>query len=308
MKNLGRVEEVARVLNLIPYFERHPGRSVFEAARDLGRSPQEIMADLNRLFCCGLPGLMPDGLVDMVHSYTSVRITNNQGLDRPLRLSAAEASVLLMMLESLENQPGLLDTVSVRSAAAKLRAITGPSAIFDSAPQQRSPEVGERVREALATGRRLRFFYASASSDTERLREVSPLRVFTDSGHQYLSAWEDGHRTFRLDRMRAAEVLNAPAQAPADVPDSFGLTHQAALRVRRDAAWLADYYPMTLGKPEGGWIPGTMPYGSEEWLTRFALGNADRLRITSPARVSSQVSARASQALAAYDGSVTHVR
>ncbi|WPF67186.1 MULTISPECIES: WYL domain-containing protein [unclassified Corynebacterium] len=306
MSNLGRVEELARVLNLIPYFEAHPGRSVFEAARDLGRTPPEIMADLNRLFCCGLPGLMPDNLVDMVHSYTSVRITNNQGLDRALRLSAAEASVLLMMLESLENQPGLVDAASVRSAATKLRAITGASAIFDSTPQQEDSQVGEAIRRAIEDNKQLRFMYASASSDTERLREVTPLRVVMDSGHQYLSAWEEGHRTFRLDRMSGPEVVDKPGAAPADVGFSFDLDRQARLEVHRDAAWLAEYYPISLeGNPQGEWIAATMPYGSTEWLVRFALSNADRLRIISPSQVSSQVSLRAARAIAAYDGSQT---
>lgn len=306
MNNLNRVEELARVLNLIPYFEAHPGRSVFEAARDLGRTPQEIMADLNRLFCCGLPGLMPDNLVDMVHSYTSVRITNNQGLDRALRLSAAEASVLLMMLESLENQPGLVHAPSVRSAASKLRTITGASAIFDSTPQQEDSTVGKRISQAIAEKKQLRFRYSSASSDTEREREVTPLRVVMDSGHQYLSAWEEGHRTFRLDRMAAPEVVDKPAEAPSGVDFSFALEHQAHLKVRREAAWLAEYYPMTLAEdPEGEWVAATMPYGTQEWLVRFALSNADRVKVLSPPQVSSQVSLRASQALAAYDGSQT---
>ncbi|KQB85742.1 WYL domain-containing protein [Corynebacterium lowii] len=307
MTNLHRVAELARVLNLIPYFEAHPGRSVFEAARDLGSTPQEIMADLNRLFCCGLPGLMPDNLVDMVHSYTSVRITNNQGLDRALRLTAAEASVLLLMLESLENQPGLIDAAAVRSAATKLREITKADAIFDSTPQQERSEVGEVVRQALGDKKQLRFYYSSASSDTESLREVSPQRVFVDSGHQYLSAWEESaqdHRIFRLDRMRAPEVLSTPAaQAPTQAPTSFSLGQQAHLLVHREAAWLADYFPISLGEaPEQEWIPATMPYGSTEWLVRFALNNADRLKVTSPSQVSSQVSLRASQALGAYDG------
>ncbi|MBC3185569.1 WYL domain-containing protein [Corynebacterium sp. zg-331] len=306
MSNLHRVEELVRVLNLIPYFEAHPDRSVFEAARDLGRTPQEIMTDLNRLFCCGLPGLMPDNLVDMVHSYTAVRITNNQGLDRALRLSAAEASVLLMMLESLENQPGLLPVPAVRSAAAKLRAITGATAIFDSAPPRSDSTVGECIRLAIAEKKQLRFRYASASSDTDAVREVSPLRVVLDSGYQYLSAWEEGHRTFRLDRMSTPEVIDTPVEAPTGVDSSFGLNRQARLEVHRDAMWLAEYYPLSLAEDRGAqWVPATMPYASEQWLVRFALSNADRLRVLSPTRVSSQVSTWASRAIAAYDGSQT---
>ena len=50
---------LARLLNLVPYFQAHPGISAAEAARDLGVTPKQIMDDLNQLWVCGLPGYGP---------------------------------------------------------------------------------------------------------------------------------------------------------------------------------------------------------------------------------------------------------
>ena len=118
-----RLEDLVRMLNLLPYFEAHPGRTIMEAAADLGRKPAEIKDDLDRLWCCGLPGMFPDDLVDLDHSYLGVNVTNNQGMDQPLRLTQTEAGALLLALDSLENVPGLMDRSAVLSAAEKLRGI-----------------------------------------------------------------------------------------------------------------------------------------------------------------------------------------
>ena len=74
-----RLADVVHMLNLLPYFEAHPGISLMEASKDLGRSPKELMDDLNSLWCCGLPGLFPGDLVDLDHTYKSVKVTNAQG-------------------------------------------------------------------------------------------------------------------------------------------------------------------------------------------------------------------------------------
>ena len=86
--------DIVRMLNLLPYFQQHPGRSTMEAAVDLGLDPATIMDDLNRLFCCGI-GDMPDELVDLDPQRQAVQIYDAQGMDKPLRLTRTEAGALL---------------------------------------------------------------------------------------------------------------------------------------------------------------------------------------------------------------------
>ncbi|STC95901.1 Protein pafC [Corynebacterium renale] len=79
MAKNSKLNDIARSLNLLPYFQAHPGRTVFEAARDLGEDVSDIVNDLHRLHCTG-PGEYPDELVDLQASYTEVQILNNGDL------------------------------------------------------------------------------------------------------------------------------------------------------------------------------------------------------------------------------------
>lgn len=311
-----KLHALVQSLNLIPYFESHPGHTVMEAARDLGRDPGEIMADLNRLVCSGV-GTWPEELVEMSFDYRKVDITNNQGLDRALRLTPTEAGALLLTLESLETMPGLIDREAVLSAAEKLRSIMDQRAvaIYDSLADDDPEETGPQtvLREAMEAGRRVRFTYRSASSDNERERTVDPVRIFVHGGETYLAAWEEElgeHRNFRADRMRDMVVLDEPAEPHRreftfDSSDPFAfatVTKRAELLIRGDATWLADYYPITLGDDRGdGWVHADMPVGSREWFVRFTIGQADRLMVVGPNTLTEAVRRRAESALTAYD-------
>lgn len=321
------IESLVRMLNLIPYFESHPERSVMEAAQDLGRKPAEIMADLNRLWCCGLPGLMPDNLVDLQPSYTEVRISNNQGMDRPLRLTRTEAATLLLTLEVLEQSPGLIDYQAVSSAAAKLRALTGKSldAIVDGLSSLQEEDLAQRqvektlsvVRQAVDESRKLRICYYGASEQSLSERILSPVHLFTHDGHSYITAYDhirEGYRHFRTDRIEDIEILDEPADKDKqrlkfdpDDPFNFGDIEQIVdILIQPDAVWLADYYPLTLGEAQAdGQVAARMPIGSEAWFIRFALGNADRFQVSEATKLSanlrSQVRERALAGLGAYD-------
>ncbi|MCZ9308663.1 helix-turn-helix transcriptional regulator [Corynebacterium uberis] len=321
MSDATHANDLVRCLNLIPYFRSHPGVSTFEAAQDLGTTPQEILSDLRRLFCCGMPGLMPDDLVDLVFDYRSVEVINSQGLDHALRLTTPEAAALLMNLETLEAHPGLADTATVRSAAAKLRAATGTTtaAVFDSVPDAPPPSreaIDAAVRTALTHGTQLRLTYGSANSDTLSTRTVSPARIFSSGGHTYLVAFDHevgDHRTFRTDRIVAARGVDKQAQPHAedldiDAADPFDFSADGAVAevlIAPEAAWMSDYFPLVIAaRPEehsGHWLPATLTYASTGWLIRFALSHADRLTVTGPPEIVAAIEDRAGRALTAYD-------
>lgn len=313
-----KLDTLVRALNLIPYFQSHPERSVLEAAKDLGRDPAELIDELGRLACCGI-GTWPEELVDLTASYQRVQIANSQGMDKPLRLTPTEAGALLLTLESLEATPGLIDRQVVISASLKLRSILDPKAvaIFDSLaeddPAERTSQ--EILREALEAGRKVRFTYWSQSADSTSIRVVDPARIFVTGGETYLTAWEASsgqHKNFRGDRMTEVVILDEPAtphlaRLPFDSDDPFGyrmITELADLLLHPDHTWLADYFPITLGEVDaaaGGWVRATMPVGSKGWLLRFALGQSDRLKVVGPEDFVEDLQRAASLALAAYD-------
>lgn len=307
-----KLSSLVSSLNLIPYFQAHPERTVFEAARDLGREPQEVLADLSRLHTSGV-GTNPEELFDLTYSFTNVEIHQDQGLSKALRLTPTEAGTLLLTLESLENAPGLIDHDTVESTAQKLRTIMDDKAVavHDSIAET-SPgesEVQSFVAEALQEGKRLRCTYWSASSGRSGERTLDPTRLFLRDDDVYLIAWErevGEHRTFRLDRMSEAMVLNERAEPHSseltiDGVNPFGFTRRADLLIRTDASWLADYHDITLGDLRAdGWVEANMPYGSREWFIRFCIGQADRISVVGPTSLAREVAERAQSGQKGY--------
>ena len=115
--------------------------------------------------------------------------------------------------------------------------------------------VAEAVSVAVAQSRALRLVYVGALDDRTE-RDVDPMRLLTLDGRIYLEAWcrrAEGVRTFRLDRIESAAVLDEAARVPADAlpvdaqggdlrPDGPRVT----LRLAPAVAWIADPINATL--------------------------------------------------------------
>lgn len=301
-----RLANLVRTLNLIPYFRAHPDHTLFEAAKDLGLSHRQMVADLQRLHTSGV-GTHTEELIDLTFNAnrTAVTITEDQGMTAPLRLTATEAGALLLMLESLEDQ--LVDTEAVTSAAAKIRAMMPErtAGIYDAKPDEEDPDL-IAVNRALAEGKRLSLRYWSATRDEVTQRVVDPARLFLHEGASYLAAWDrnrEAHRNFRIDRIHDAEVVDEPAnphlkQLPEDL---FTFERTAEILLSPEASWLADYHQMTLGEVrEDGLIPAQLPFGSDEWLLRFCLTNGDRISLVRPESLARAVTRRAGMGIAGY--------
>ncbi|MCK2200118.1 helix-turn-helix transcriptional regulator [Corynebacterium callunae] len=317
-----KVSDLARQLNLLPYFQKHQGRSVIEAARDLGQPPQEIMADLNRLWLCGLPGLLPGDMVELEHSLKEVKIYNAQGMDKPLRLTPTEAGVLLLILESLESLPGLSNQEAAISAATKLRSIMGDysSAVFDSTGDSDAAGVLSVLRDAMDQKRQVAFTYHSYSSDNTSQRVVSAAHIFTNEGETYVTAWEDAvndHRTFRLDRISnigLTQVASKPhsMRLKFSADDPFDIAKQsdvATFLLCEDAIWLADYMAMTIDEQTPAqvdsdgkkWFKVSYPLLSREWFIRFVISHAESIKSIEPADLQESINQKVAHGLSAYN-------
>ena len=84
-------------------------------------------------------------------------------------------------------------------------------------------------------------------------------------------------------------------------PFNLGNADTVKLAIHQEFTWLAEYYDMRLGEDLGnGEIAATMPMGSVDWLIRFALGQADRLRVVAPQSVVNLIAERGNTALSGY--------
>ena len=322
----GLAERLPRLLSLVPYLLAHPGVPIAVAAADFGIGEKQLRRDLELLWMCGLPGYGPGDLVDLSFTGDTVTVTEDAGMRRPLRLTTAEGTALLVALRTLGDLPGMVDTDAVRRATAKIERAVGGDAgggvAVDVSPQERATTAA--VREALESRRALRIRYYTAGRDDVTHRTVDPMRLLLVEGRGYLEAWcrrARAVRLFRLDRVDDAAVLPEPAAAPPDAQPtdvSAGVfrarpDHRTAVLLLEPwARWVAEYYPVDevvelpssrSAYPDAGDDSGRarvlLRYADPDWLVRLVLGLGGGARVLEPSDLAAEVARRAEEALTA---------
>ncbi|HEX3779159.1 MAG TPA: WYL domain-containing protein [Pseudonocardiaceae bacterium] len=309
-------DRLPRLLALVPYLIARPGIPVEEAAADFGVSARQLRKDLELLWMCGLPGYGPGDLIDLSFEGDTITVTYDAGMRRPLRLTAAEATALLVALRALADTPGIDDPDAVRRALAKVETAAGaaqPAGVvvgLAMREEQVTTEVREAVRDAIQRQRALHITYYTASRDEMSERTVDPMRVLLVEGRSYLEAWcrsAEDVRRFRLDRIDGIEVLDEPAMPPPHARPqdvSEGLFRPAAdqleaqLVLEPDARWIAEYYPVEdLQELDGGRARVRIRYSDTSWMIRLLLAQAGDVAVEEPAELREGVLVRARQAL-----------
>jgi proteasome accessory factor C len=306
----GIAERLPRLLALVPYLLARPGMLIEEVAADFDVSVRQLRRDLELLWMCGLPGYGPGDLIDLSFEGDTVTVTFDAGMRRPLRLSGAEATALVVALRALAETPGVVDAGAVCRALAKIEAAAGRADGVVVGLATREEAALAAVRDALDHRRALRIRYYTASRDTVGERTVDPMRLLFVEGRSYLEAWcrcAEGVRLFRLDRIEHVATLDEPAMPPpharpTDV--SAGLFRAqpdqqvAVLALAPDARWVAEYYPVEeLTEGEGGAATVRMRYADTGWMVRLVLGLGADVTVQEPAELAAAVAQRARAAV-----------
>ncbi|ANZ42061.1 protein pafC [Lentzea guizhouensis] len=313
-------ERLPRLLALVPYLLNRPAITVKEAAADFGITPKQLRKDLELLWMCGLPGYGPGDLIDLSFEGETITVSFDAGMNRPLRLTAAEASSLLVALRALADTPGVVDTDAVRRALAKIESAVGkaqPAGMvvgLGAFEREETAEIRAAVQDAVKRERAVRIRYYSQSHDAMSDRVVDPMRLLLLEGRGYLEAWcrsALGVRLFRLDRIDEVEVLDEPSVPPphAKLTDtSEGLFQPrdnqkiAVLLLEPDAHWVAEYYPVDhVAEQTDGRTRVLMRYDDPSWMVRLLLGLGGDVHVEQPAELAAEVVRRAEQALRRAD-------
>lgn len=312
----GVAERMPRLLALVPYLLARPGIRIDEAASDFGVTGKQLRKDLELLWMCGLPGYGPGDLIDLSFDADTVTVTFDAGMRRPLRLTAAEATALLVALRALAETPGVADAGSVRKAIAKIEqaaGAAGPTGLVVGSGMREAGETAstrDLLQEALTGSRAVRMRYYAASSDQVSDRVADPMRLLIVDGRSYLEAWcrrAEGTRLFRLDRIDNLAVLAEGAQAPPEaepVDVAEGLfpprpeQPDAVLVLHPDARWMSEYYACEeLAELDGGKLRVLMRYEDESWMIRLVLGGGGDVRVEDPPELAARIHERALEAL-----------
>jgi proteasome accessory factor C len=312
----GSLDQLPRLLALVPYLLQHQGVQTADAAAVFGVTEEQLRRDLNLLWLCGLPGHGPGDLIDLEFEGDTITLWEPAGVTRPLRLAADEALALIVALRTLAETPGLAERDSVDRALAKIEEAAGAAA----APAGRvevALEGEERVlpvvRAALEQGTRLHLAYYVPGRDETTERDVDPMRLLLVEGRSYLEAWcrrVEAVRLFRLDRVVSLSLLDVAAELPPEAEQrdlSQGLFLASpddtlvVLALGPGAHWVADYYPCESVEDVGdGTLVTRLRTPDTAWVQRLALRLGDSASVLAPAELAAQVRTAARDALAAY--------
>jgi proteasome accessory factor C len=300
----GRVgRRLRRILVMLPYAIRHPGVSVDELSRKFDVRKQDLMADLNLVFLCGLPGYGPGDLIDVAVEEDRVFVRMADYFSAPLKLTPAEAVALYAGAAAIAALPDMDEADALRRALAKLGRALGSDG-GGAAPIRLTGGAGpgghlQTLRAALVARKQVRLEYFSASRGELTRRDVEPWGLFTALGRWYLIALDHAtgeERMFRVDRIRSSEALDAAAEVPEefdadryrgafkrDQEDGPEMTIEVSPAV---AAWFEEYYPVNESRAlRDGWRKIRLPYSGERWAATLVLQLGADVRNVQPEAV-----------------------
>jgi proteasome accessory factor C len=312
-------DRLRRLLALVPYVVSRNVVGLADTAAAFGVTEQQLVDDLNMLWCVELRSPDPYCPIDLSYEGGEIVVSQAESIDRPLRLGVDEASALLVALRMLAEVPGMEERSALSRTIAKLEAAAGgaaaPSAqVAVQVDDHAGRDVLARARDALARGRRIHLSYYVPGRDEATERDVDPMRLLVVEGRTYLEGWclrAESVRLFRLDRVLAMSVLDQAASVPGDaqpVDVDQGLFRPSAddvlvlLELSVYGRWVAEYYPCEQVEELGdGRLRVSLRTPDTRWVRRLALRLGEDGRVIAPAELAAQVREDAAAALAQYD-------
>lgn len=312
-------ERARRVVALLGHLTPGSALPLADLAARVGATPDELAHDLETLSLCGVAPYSPDQLVEvfvedgMVETYAPLPAVSGA-----VRLSTAEAEALSAALAAAGFTAAdplverlLAATSSAFSAESLERTLRSAVAGHDSA-------VYEILAQTLAAEQAVRITYQRDGDTEPHDRVIEPLRLFADRGAWYVAAWcrtADEPRTFRVDRIRAAEPTAEPfdraarvaAGGAGDVATAFDASGLPSARLR-----FAPGEPFVEREWPGGRVEGTetdgatiatVPIGRLAWVARRVVARLGAVEALAPAELREEVARIAAARIAETAGS-----
>jgi proteasome accessory factor C len=288
----GADEKLQRLLALVPWVAARDGPTLEEVCERFGCTEAELVADLDRLFMCGLYPYTPDVLIEVDVADGRVWIRYADYFSHPLRLTPGEGLALLAAGKAVQAFPGADPSGPLARGLDKLaRALgVGSDDALEVALGAADDDVMATLRSAVEEQRQVDLDYYSFGRDELTRRTVDPYAVFSASGQWYLSAYchaVEDDRLFRIDRVRGAVLLDAP------VEQTDGGVAAAVYQPRKDdprvtielepgGRWVAEQYPIESQRELArGRLRVRLAVSERAWLERLLLRLGPDARVKS---------------------------
>lgn len=242
---------LTRILSMLPWVIANPGATVDEVCERFGYSRRELLADLDLVFVCGLPGYGPGDLMVAYVEGDEVIVDMADYFSSPVRLNPPEA--LGLLAAGLTLQSSGQATPALEGAVEKLsRALLPDPGAFEVVVES-EPDLIHELRLAAAEQKAVALVYTSLSSGETTERIVEPWAVFASLGNWYLAGFcrrAGAERLFRIDRIQSVERTDEDIEPPSEVPTPevrFTPSEDsvyATIRLSPMARWVTEYYPV----------------------------------------------------------------
>jgi len=252
-------ERLTRILSMLPWVIANPGTTVDEVCARFGYERGDLLKDLNLVFVCGLPGYGPGDLMDAFVDEDEVVVDMADYFARPVRLTAAEALMLLAAGLAVMSSGAAPDALA--SAVAKLQRVVLPDEGTVEVDLAAEPESLALFRRAATGGEVVAITYTAIGSGETTEREIEPWAVSATLGNWYVTGHcrlAGAERVFRVDRIRDARSTGERFTPP-EVPPSPEIRYTPGvdditvrLELSPGAAWVADYYPVSVVAEDDG--------------------------------------------------------
>ena len=308
MPRANAADRARRMMALLPLLTPGAELPLAHLAETVGATPAQIVADVATLSLCGLPPYSPDELVEAFVEDGLVRVYSAPpALDRPLRLTPAEATALGAALEACGRGPQDALRRKLAAAAVAPDADDLSWAVYAATTPGGLAEIHAIVASATIRHEALRIEYFSAGRGALTARVIEPWALGLDRGAWYVSAFcrlAGAERVFRLDRIHTIEPIGEMFAPPAHVrppvpafPEDCAV-RRTTIRFSADGDLSSRDLPGALFRPEeGDDTLADVPFASPGWIARKVVARLGDAEVLEPAEVRAQTAAAAGRML-----------
>lgn len=297
------IDRVTRMLGIVSYLEANGDTAFSELATQFSVSEDQIQRDVTTLWVAGLPGYMPDDLIDFdadMFDAGVARLTTGQGVSQ-VRISAREAVALIGALSSFIASG--VAPAAAQSAVAKLQESLGATSLQASEPARLPAAIVDPLTDAIVARKVAELDYVDAK-DNKTTREVEPHRIVSISDVAYLECFcrrAQGYRTLRIDRIQAVrpgddDVVTVPSD---EVGFSLDPVFEARVVLARGARWALEDLPGVRLDMSGDDVVAEFGVADADYVAGRLLSVAPYLRVVEPQPLRDALAARAQAVLSA---------
>jgi proteasome accessory factor C len=301
MANLSApIQEVSRLLDLVPFLSTHSHISLKELANEFGISEKAMANELTALSMCGLPGYTPYELIEIFFDSGFVTINNHDPLDIPRALTQLEVASLLIGLEILRDSAiteSATLLVQIDSLIEQMKSLMGGAILIADNAITSFQTV---IESAIARRATLSLQYNSPVRDEIALREVDPLSLRSEKSHSYLVAFchsANAVREFRLDRVIEVRAVEDSTFIPRRAEPVVGEQSSFQLRVHGDRRAIAE--ALSIGEIAANGEVEVEIY-SPEWLVKAVLAHSPAIELLGESQIRGEIKSTAENILALY--------